>query len=316
MTVAEEFGFNEINCPSHTAFMTTDKLESQFDNGRPMFLFYQDDTPVGYFSLTKRNDDEWELNNLAVLPAYRHLGIGKAMVEYAVATVKEYGGNSILIGIIEENSRLKNWYSNLGFKHISTRDFEHLPFTVGFMEFDFNNGITFEYLDKNGFFDVSRDIFNILADNMEKIAPTDNAREEDYTCWYDGVGNGLNREERQIVLVKESGDIIGYFQYCTNADTFMMEEIQIKPEYHGRSIFRKLYGFLIDNIGEEVRFVEAYANINNHKSIGILERMGLSKIGMNKNGHSFRFRGKYADLLRWYNSNEGKQVRDEKSSNM
>lgn len=134
ITVAGEFGLTENNCPSHTAFMTIDKLERQFDDGRPMFLFYQNTIPVGYFSLAKCSDDEWELNNLAVLLEYRHLGIGKAMVDYAVEMVKNYGGNKISIGIIEENSTLKNWYLKLGFTHISTHKFESLPFTVGFME--------------------------------------------------------------------------------------------------------------------------------------------------------------------------------------
>ncbi|MBQ8575805.1 MAG: GNAT family N-acetyltransferase [Clostridia bacterium] len=111
-----------------------DRLKMQFDDGRPMFLFYQDAVPVGYFSLAKCSDEEWELNNLAVLPKYRHLGIGKAMVDYAISMVKNYGGNKISIGIIEENKTLKIWYMKLGFKNISTRKFEHLPFTVGFME--------------------------------------------------------------------------------------------------------------------------------------------------------------------------------------
>lgn len=136
ITVAEEFSLTENNCPSHTAFMTFDKLEMQFDNDRPMFLFYQDANPVGYFSLAKCSNEEWELNNLAVLPKYRHLGIGKEMIDYAVKMVKNYGGNKISIGIIEENSTLKNWYLKLGFIHISTRKFEHLPFTVGFMKLE------------------------------------------------------------------------------------------------------------------------------------------------------------------------------------
>lgn len=136
ITVAKEFDLTENNCPSHTAFMTIDKLEKQFDDNRPMFLFYQEDIPVGYFSLTKCNDGEWELNNLAVLPEFRHSGIGKALIDYAVARVKNYDGNKISIGIIEENTKLKEWYLKLGFKHISTRKFEHLPFTVGFMELE------------------------------------------------------------------------------------------------------------------------------------------------------------------------------------
>ncbi|MBP3330223.1 MAG: GNAT family N-acetyltransferase [Clostridia bacterium] len=136
ITVAEEFGLTENNCPSHTAFMTIDKLEKQFDEVRPMFLFYKENVPVGYFSLAKCSEIEWELNNLAVLPAYRHFGIGKAIVDYAIGIVKNYGGNKISIGIIEENTKLKNWYLKLGFKYISTRKFEHLPFTVGFMELE------------------------------------------------------------------------------------------------------------------------------------------------------------------------------------
>ena len=134
MTVAKEFGLTENNCPSHTAFITIDKLKKQFADGRPMFLFYQGDIPVGYFSLAKCSDEEWVLNNLAVLPEYRHLGIGKTIVDYAVAMVKSCGGNKISIGIIEENTKLKDWYLKLGFAHISTRKFEHLPFTVGLME--------------------------------------------------------------------------------------------------------------------------------------------------------------------------------------
>lgn len=136
ITVTEEFCLTENNCPSHTAFIKIDKLKKQFDEDRPMFLFYQDFVPCGYFSLANCSDNEWELNNLAVLPEYRHSGIGNAMVEYAIAFIKSYGGNKISIGIIEENTILKNWYLKLGFKHTATRKFEHLPFTVGFMELE------------------------------------------------------------------------------------------------------------------------------------------------------------------------------------
>ena len=162
--------------------------------------------------------------------------------------------------------------------------------------------LSFEYLEKHDFSIWSNKIFCILADNMEVIAPTGNTREDDYKCWYEGVSNGLKRDERQIVLIKDADSIIGFFQYYTNADTFMMEEIQLKPEYQGKGIFRKLYGFLIPNIKEDIKFVEAYANIANHKSIGILKELGLSKIGMNKNGRSFHFRGNYSDLINWHKS--------------
>ncbi len=111
----------------------------------------------------------------------------------------------------------------------------------------------------------------------------------------------MKQDVRQIVLIKENDNLIGFFQYYTNEDTFMMEEIQLKLNYQGKGIFRKLYGFLISGIGVDCDFVEAYANIANSKSIGILKRLGLEKIGMNKNGSCFHFKGKYSSMFKWLN---------------
>ncbi len=160
--------------------------------------------------------------------------------------------------------------------------------------------IKIEYLNKIDFSGAAPVIFNILADNMEKIAPTGNTREEDYKFWYESVKDGLKRDERQIVLIKNADSIIGFFQYFTNENTFMMEEIQFKIEYQGSGIFRQLYAFLIENIRNDLEFVEAYANVNNQKSIAILKKLGLQIIGMNKNGNSYHFRGNYSDLIKWY----------------
>lgn len=136
-TVADELNLTKDNCPSHTAFMPIEKLISQFDNDTPMFLYQLNDSFVGYFSLSV-NDDSVELNNLAVLPEYRHLGIGKELVDYAITYSKNtIGASKISIGIVEENLILKEWYEKLGFVHIGTNKFKHLPFTVGFMEKDF-----------------------------------------------------------------------------------------------------------------------------------------------------------------------------------
>ena len=160
--------------------------------------------------------------------------------------------------------------------------------------------IKIEYLNKADFLTQSSAIFKILADNMEKIAPTGNSREDDYRCWYDSVSDGLKREKRQIVLVRDDENIIGFFQYYTNDDTFMMEEIQFKPEYQGKGVFRLLYGFIFEKSDSRIKFVEAFANTKNDKSIKILEHIGLAKIGMNKNGNSFHFKGNYSDLIEWY----------------
>lgn len=135
-TVADDMNLTKENCPSHTAFMPLEKLQNQFENGNPMFLYEYNNKIVGYFSLSI-NDNSVELNNLSVLPEYRHLGIGKKIVNYAVDYSKNtLGVNKIKIGIVEENTILKEWYKTLGFVHTGTRKFEHLPFTVRFMELE------------------------------------------------------------------------------------------------------------------------------------------------------------------------------------
>lgn len=133
-TVAEEFNITEKNCPTHTSFIKPEKLYFQFDKGCPMFALIKNEKIVGYFSLIPKRDGSAELDNLAVLPKYRHNGYGKEMLEYAFKTAKAMGFNKIQIGIIEENTLLKNWYTKNGFVHTGTQKFEHLPFTVGFME--------------------------------------------------------------------------------------------------------------------------------------------------------------------------------------
>lgn len=38
-TVADDMNLTKENCPSHTAFMPLEKLQNQFKNGNPMFLY-------------------------------------------------------------------------------------------------------------------------------------------------------------------------------------------------------------------------------------------------------------------------------------
>lgn len=136
MTVAEEFGFTEENAPRFTAFAVNDGwLDYQLNTEqRPMFAFFDEDRICGFYSLQKMENDAWELNNLCVLPGYRHRSIGGQLLEHAVKTAGELGCTVLRIGIVEENTRLRKWYEDAGFIHLGTKKFDHFPFTCGFME--------------------------------------------------------------------------------------------------------------------------------------------------------------------------------------
>ena len=159
------------------------------------------------------------------------------------------------------------------------------------------------FLSENLFHQYANKIFEILADNMKDIEATENSRDEDFKLWYHYVSESIKKYNRKIILIleDETNHIIGYFQYSTTIDTFMMEEIQIHNEYQGKdNIFRDLYGYVLKNISNDLLYVEAYANKLSHKSIGILSRLGLKVVGENKSGKSFHFKGSFEDLTAWY----------------
>ena len=134
-TVADEFGFTEENAPRFTAFATTEeRLCWQMANEpRLMFVYEQDGIMCGYYSLLMQENNECELNNLAVLPGYRHLGIGKKLLDHAYETAKDHGCKRINIGIVEENKTLRKWYEQNGAVHTGTKKYDFFPFTCGYM---------------------------------------------------------------------------------------------------------------------------------------------------------------------------------------
>lgn len=133
-TVADEFHLTKENCPGHTAFIALEKLKIKYDSGECMYIYYADSVPVGFFSLKQLDIETWELDHLAVLPEYRHRGIGKKLLKFAEKTIQAQNGKLLKIGIMEENVKLKQWYMRNGFLSTGTKRFAHLPFTVGFME--------------------------------------------------------------------------------------------------------------------------------------------------------------------------------------
>ncbi len=134
--VAAEFGLTAENCPTNAAFVTLERLQREWEQGVRFYGAWVDGQLVGCLQLADQGNGVWELQKLAVLPACRHHGVGRALVEFARGEASRLGATALTIGIIEENARLRRWYEELGFIHCGTRTYPHLPFTVGRMEVD------------------------------------------------------------------------------------------------------------------------------------------------------------------------------------
>jgi N-acetylglutamate synthase-like GNAT family acetyltransferase len=84
----------------------------------------------------QESDGAYYMKRLAVLPECRHGGYGRELINYVIDHVRKKGIQKLSIAIVNEQAVLKNWYQEMGFKEVSIKEFEHLPFRVCFMEMD------------------------------------------------------------------------------------------------------------------------------------------------------------------------------------
>jgi ribosomal protein S18 acetylase RimI-like enzyme len=134
-TVARELNLTKENAPTNPAFITYEALEGSINKGLVMYGFYEDKKLVGCVGIEDpKKEDTFYIERLAVLPEYRHNGIGRSLMDFAFGKIKSYSGKTVSIGIIDENRVLKEWYIEYGFEETGTKKFDHLPFTVCFLQ--------------------------------------------------------------------------------------------------------------------------------------------------------------------------------------
>ena len=134
-TVAIEFGLTEENCPDRgRASLPFEKLVFEFENGALMFGYFLENKIIGFLSLSLDKNAICKLNDIIILPEHRQKGYGKDLLEFCKNKAFELGANKIIIGMIDDNNKLKNWYIRNGFINVGYKKYDKAPFTVGFME--------------------------------------------------------------------------------------------------------------------------------------------------------------------------------------
>ena len=134
LTVAQEFNISKENAPTNPAFIEPRHLLRMQEKGIRLFELIKEERPVGFVALERLSETEYCMERLAVLSECRHLGLGRILVNYIVDLVRLEEGKCLKIGIIDENTQLKNWYLDYGFIQTGIRKFDHLPFAVCYME--------------------------------------------------------------------------------------------------------------------------------------------------------------------------------------
>ncbi len=136
--VARRFSLTQKNCPKHPSNCTSSWIKSDFSRSVPYYIFYVDENPVGCVAIEKISADVCYLERLSVLPEMRGKHLGIRLVQHALEYAASKGARKVSIGIIDEQTELKEWYIQLGFVVAEIKRFPHLPFTVCLMEFEIN----------------------------------------------------------------------------------------------------------------------------------------------------------------------------------
>ncbi len=141
--------------------------------------------------------------------------------------------------------------------------------------------ITFTYLNKNEKEKFLPKLFDLLYDNMGKIAPTNLTYEQEKMQWLYKISPAIDKSARQIMMCYANEELIGYIQYYINGKLLMIEELQLKKEYHCTLTFYSFCKYFIGTLSTDIEYVEAFADKRNINSQKLMQRIGMEVIDSN-----------------------------------
>ncbi|KMQ51706.1 acetyltransferase (GNAT) family protein [Chitinispirillum alkaliphilum] len=134
LTVAQTFGYTKETVPSFPAFIGKDVIDEQIDNGLKMFGYFENSELIGVAGYNHHHENIYMIKRLAVLPQYRHKGVGKVLIEHVENQILMEKGEIAEVEIVNNNLQLKNWYKKLGYEEIRIDNYDNLPFKACVMD--------------------------------------------------------------------------------------------------------------------------------------------------------------------------------------
>ncbi|MCL2080277.1 MAG: GNAT family N-acetyltransferase [Oscillospiraceae bacterium] len=128
LTVAEQYNFTRENAPTFPAFIGTDRIDDFLNKGLKMYGYKIYGNIIGCAGYSYYKENIYFIERLATLPEYRHLGVGKKLVEYVENKIKDIGGEIVEIHVVDKNIILREWYKKLNYVEIRIDEIKTLPF--------------------------------------------------------------------------------------------------------------------------------------------------------------------------------------------
>ena len=129
--------FRTLNEEWITRYFTLEKMDREtlgdpegkiLRKGGCILMAYLGQQAVGCVALIPMGNGVYELSKMAVSPQLRGLGIGRRLLEHAIAQAKRMGARSLFLG---SNSRLENavhLYESIGFRHVPAENLPDMPY--------------------------------------------------------------------------------------------------------------------------------------------------------------------------------------------
>jgi len=133
--VADQLGLTLDNAPTHPSNCQPDWIKRDFSRGITYYILEGDDYPIGCVAFEQSENRVCYLERLAVRPSDQKQGYGSQLVEFFFTKAKALDNKKVSVAMIQEHESLLRWYRKLGFVETSFKRFEHLPFTVQFLEY-------------------------------------------------------------------------------------------------------------------------------------------------------------------------------------
>lgn len=143
------------------------------------------------------------------------------------------------------------------------------------------------HLDKKEIKTVLPELYEIMAENGCRIPQA---------LWLSEVGSALEKENRQLLLLKKEERILGFFMYYLRGECLVAEELQIVKAYQRTGLYFALCRYLARNF-EQVKQIEAFAEKENLYSQELMEKLGMRKT---KEEGFFHFYGDAESLRRHF----------------
>jgi putative acetyltransferase len=106
-----------------------DPVNSILRKGGYIFMVYADAEAVGCVALISVGNGVYELSKMAISPHLRGHGLGRRLLQHAIAQARRIGARSLFLGSNTKLADAVHLYESVGFRHVPPENLPPMPYT-------------------------------------------------------------------------------------------------------------------------------------------------------------------------------------------